>query len=102
MTDIIRMSVLGLFAGTCLAVILTWFYIFASCVHFHLLARKMELTGYLRFNPLNAILHPRLLSDEALGVRRRIFRAIGLFITLIAFGFLQGAIAYLIGPYVRP
>jgi hypothetical protein len=101
-TDIIRTLVLILFFCTWLAVVLTWFYIFASCVRFHLLARKMELTGYLRFNPLNAILHPRLLSDEALDVRRRIFRAVGLFIALIAFGFLQGGLAYLIGPYVRP
>jgi len=94
--------VLILFFCTWLAVVLTWFYILASSVHFFLLARKMELTGYLRFNPLNTILHPRLLSDEALGVRRRILRAVGLFIALIAFGFLQGGITYLIGPYVRP
>ncbi|MBK1869951.1 hypothetical protein [Taklimakanibacter albus] len=102
MTDIIRTLVLVLFAGTWIVGVLTWFYIVASSVHFFLLASKMELPGYLRFNPLNAILHPRLLSDETLGVRRRIFRAVGLFIALMAFGFLQGGLAYLIGPYVRP
>lgn len=102
MTDIIRISLLALFLGTCLAGVLTWFYIFASCVHFHLLARKLKLTGLLRLNPLNTILYPEMLPDEALGVRRGIFMAIGLFIALIAFAVLQYGFAYLICPYVRP
>lgn len=102
MTDIIRISVLVLFFGTWFAWVLVWLYLVASSVHFYLLARKITPTGLLRYNSLNAILYPELLSDEALGVRRRIFRAIGLLFALAAFAILQYGFAYLIGPYVSP
>lgn len=80
---------------------MAWILILCNSIHLFILTRKMKLQGHLRLNPLNVIFYPELLAEEGLMVRRRIYASIRWFVGLIAFGFLLGGVAYVIGPFLR-
>ena len=93
-----RLSILTLFCATWVAGVLAWGFLTYNVLRLFLLARTLDLERHLRFNPLNVIFYPKLLPAKGLQIRQRIFLSVFWFLGLIAFGFLVGGIAYIVGP----
>jgi hypothetical protein len=93
MKDLIFTPMLILFVVGWLAALFSFGALIYNLLRMLLLAKKADLRGILRFNPLNIIFYPELLTAEGLKVRRRVFIALALFIGCITFVFLIGGLA---------